>query len=162
MPWPRALAACPGREITVNHETVELTDDIAQDEPVAYLVFCHQSCPTCEYRVYAAERAHENAELWQEGDFGGPDWPVYPLYASHPMAATDRTTYRDAVKPLISSVPLGRIGRCGGIGSLKVTEIAIKSRKVGEGDWQYLCPKCERWIRCDRNDYLANHNRTAR
>ncbi len=50
------------------------------------------------------------------------------------------------------------IGRCDGTG-VRPTQIDIESRKVGEWDWQYKCPKCNRWIKEDRHGNLAAHNK---
>lgn len=74
--------------------TVDLTDDIRQDEPVAYLVFCSpRHAATEEYRVYCHEQeARDYARECEDDarDRGDPtDWPVYPLYAGHPLSNTD-------------------------------------------------------------------------
>lgn len=75
-------------------KTIELTDEIRQDEPVGYLVF-RADKTIQEYDLYiddiAAERAAENQreKKIELNEYNGSseivgDWDVYPLWAGIP------------------------------------------------------------------------------
>ena len=61
--------------------TIELTDDIRQHEPMAWMVFLHDTT-VYEYRIFGD---HSDAERCAEdqGEESGSDWLIYPLYATH-------------------------------------------------------------------------------
>ena len=69
--------------------TIELTDEIRDEEPVAYLVFRYDQT-IHDYEVFvtstsAKERARYQAEKESVAKKSPPgEWPIYPLYASHP------------------------------------------------------------------------------
>ena len=69
--------------------TIELTDEIRDEEPVAYLVFRYDQT-IHDYEVFvtetsAKERARYQAEKESVAKKSPPgEWPMYPLYASHP------------------------------------------------------------------------------
>jgi hypothetical protein len=72
----------------MSKQTIQLSEDFRIDEPLAYLVLCPVSCPTCEYRVYAnrleaCDRAHD-INSWTNTPTDKPT-QVYPLYASIPF-----------------------------------------------------------------------------
>ena len=66
--------------------TIELTDDLHQNEPVAWFVLSHNTAEE-ECRVFASR---SDAERYTEhqADDAGCDWLVYPLYATHPTTPT--------------------------------------------------------------------------
>ncbi len=61
-------------------KTIELTDDLRQEEPLAFLVYLHDTTvheyKTFYSRVAAIDCATEQMNESQE------DWPIYPLYAA--------------------------------------------------------------------------------
>ncbi|TXH45875.1 MAG: hypothetical protein E6Q97_30710 [Desulfurellales bacterium] len=60
---------------------IELTDDVHQDEPSAYMVFMHNDTME-DYRVFARlQDARRCAE--QQCEESGRDWLIYPLYPTH-------------------------------------------------------------------------------
>ena len=69
--------------------TIELTDEIRDEEPVGYLVFQHdksvQECNIFLDDTEAKSCACRQAENKNDDKERPPgEWPMYPLYASHP------------------------------------------------------------------------------
>lgn len=65
-------------------KTIELTDEIRHEEPAGYLVFCHTQT-VHEYKLFGdADSATTFAEN-ERVEADAEQWPVYPLYASHPL-----------------------------------------------------------------------------
>lgn len=65
----------------VTRRTIELTDDMHQDEPAAWFVFLHDATMN-EYKVFA-DHCDAVSCAEEQGDESGKDWMVYPLYATH-------------------------------------------------------------------------------
>ena len=70
-------------------KSIELTDNIRQDKPVGYLVFCWQPCE-CDYKVFAnlvdaQDMAQDNEVDHYEIEAESVHWPIYPLYAAEPI-----------------------------------------------------------------------------
>ena len=62
-------------------KTIELTDDIRNEEPVGYLVFCNDQT-VHEYKLFGSK---DDADYFADGqrlDANVAEWSVYPLYAS--------------------------------------------------------------------------------
>ena len=72
---------------------VKLSDDLRQDEPVGWLVFCFNQTIE-EYRLFASERDAVDFAREQENaarDLGEmSDWRVYSLYAGTPVEPRQR------------------------------------------------------------------------
>jgi hypothetical protein len=60
--------------------TIELTDDIRQDEPVGYFVFSHSDTMR-EYMIFPDLAEAENYAADQQEESCSDGWPIYPLYA---------------------------------------------------------------------------------
>lgn len=70
----------------MSYKTIELTDEIRDEEPVGYLVFLKDQTIN-EYKLLVDEdEARRFAEI--QGEEKGT-WPVYPLYATHPIRHND-------------------------------------------------------------------------
>jgi len=65
-------------------KTIELTDEIRDEEPVGYLVFCHDQT-VYEYKVFADDREAKTFAENQRDSSDAGEWPIYPLYATHPV-----------------------------------------------------------------------------
>ena len=65
-------------------KTIELTDDIRDEEPVGYLVFCYDQT-VHEYKLFGDESSAKTYAENQRTDAGADEWLIYPLYASHPL-----------------------------------------------------------------------------
>ena len=69
--------------------TIELTDEIREEEPVGYLVVRFNQI-VHEYDVFRDEDAAKHFARSQGEEDGEAEkstpreWPIYPLYASHP------------------------------------------------------------------------------
>ncbi len=64
-------------------KTVELTDEVWQEEPVGWLVFSYDQ-DEFEYKLFCIlEDAKEFAWLQIE-ESEEENWPIYPLWASKP------------------------------------------------------------------------------
>lgn len=66
----------------------ELTDDFHLDEPLAYLVKCHDTTVHEYFILLRDDEARSFAEAQEdlaEEDDGPEEFHVYPLYAGHPL-----------------------------------------------------------------------------
>lgn len=63
-------------------KTIELTDEVRDDEPVAYMVFCCNDI-VHDYKVFTVEQEAKHFAEQQIEYSGDLEWTVYPLWASH-------------------------------------------------------------------------------
>jgi len=61
---------------------IELTQDIAQQEPVGWLVFGHNT--DCDYYVFGCQAEASDFAVTQRDSAEAETWPMYPLFASSP------------------------------------------------------------------------------
>lgn len=61
-------------------KTIELTDDVKQDEPLVYVVFCPKGFEF-DYRYFGDRTEAENAADEYADYEGAEGWPIYPMYA---------------------------------------------------------------------------------
>ena len=62
-------------------EKITLTDEVQQDEPVAYMVFCCND-DAHDYKVFCDKIEAITFAEYQVDEAGVPEWKVYPLWAS--------------------------------------------------------------------------------
>ncbi len=76
----------------VRPRVITLTEEVRQDVPLAYMVFCHKDIDH-DYMVFPDEReAHDYAmEQEERADMPEGSWPIYALWATKwPNDGTER------------------------------------------------------------------------
>jgi hypothetical protein len=66
---------------SAKRSTIELTDDMHQDEPAAWMVFLYDTTMR-EYLVFVDKGDAERCAS-EQADEADRDWLIYPLYATH-------------------------------------------------------------------------------
>lgn len=80
--------------VKAKQQQPELSDDWHLDEPLAYLVKCHNDC-VMEYRVFVCEAearrfAEAQERILPEDEDESRDSLIYPLYAGHGRTRHER------------------------------------------------------------------------
>ena len=70
-------------ELKTARGTIELTDEILQDEPLGYLVFAAGGDKDFGVFTDLVDAEHYAADQQEESEADG--WPIYPLYAGHAL-----------------------------------------------------------------------------